>query len=113
MKFSKYKNRRDAEMFFESTGFGKSEVQQTSKAMQRWVDATQDLLEAIQRIPETSGSLSGGSDHPTPDNPLLHEMGLEVQRVRHVLEEANLDDLVDRMNQYTARLATACERLTD
>lgn len=109
--FDNYVKSRDQQTFFESAGFDKNDVTSASAAMKKWVVATKELLEAVARVPETTSNLFGPNDSQVGDNPLEQEVALEVQRVRHVVAEANLPDLLDRVNQFAARINAACENL--
>jgi hypothetical protein len=108
--FENYVKGRDQQVFFESAGFDKSDVASASEAMRKWVVATQELIEAVDRVPETTSDLFG-PESQLSETPLEQEIAIEVQRVRHTMAEANLSDLLDRVNQFAARINSACENI--
>ena len=110
--FDEYKGRRDQDLFFENAGFESTDVTAVAKTMQQWVEATQQLVEALAKVPATSSSLTS-SGAEVSHNQVEQALALEVQRARHVVEEGNLADMASRMNQYAARLAHGCSQLTD
>lgn len=106
MKFEQYTSQRDRQNFFESAGFKQSDVQVAADAMRVWVDSTNHLLEAMSRIPETSGSLGGSNSEGErlSEQPLEQAVAVEVQRARTVFDDVDLVDLASRVNQFAARI---------
>jgi len=112
MKFYEYSRTRDQDLFFEDAGFKKEDVVGAAKAMQEWVAATEKLVAALDQVPVAYGELGGGAASPKVSADVSEQqIALEVQRARYVVQEANLPDLLDRLNQYSARISTALENL--
>lgn len=109
LSFDSFKTRRDQELFFESAGFQRNDVNAVTEAMQQWVAATEQLVEALEKIPSAQGALFDGQN----EDHLEQEVALEVQRARHVVEEGNLVDIASRINQYAARLTHGASQLVD
>ena len=112
MKFENFKRKRDSQLLLESAGTSKGDIRAASKAMKEWITSTYNMLESIEKIPEISGSLGGAvQNNSIGERTVEHELTLEVQRVRYILQETNLEDLMSRINQHCARISAASERL--
>ena len=113
MQFEHYARQRDQKIFFESVGMKKETVLDVSSALSKWVEATHGLLESLNTLPEARGHLIGSTltAGPVTESPIEQEVALEVQRVRNFLHETNIEDVLSRLNQHTARLTAAADRL--
>ena len=113
MKFERYKQRRDSQVLLESAGTNKQEIRSASKAIKEWVAATANMLEAVERLPEAFGELGGSvqTQNSIGQNTVEHELAMELQRVKYILQEFSLADLTDRLNQHQARIDAASHRL--
>ena len=112
MKFESYVRKRNTQVLLEAVGTNKGDLRAASKAMKEWILSTYNMLERIEKIPEISGELGGSVQHNSRgEHTLENEVTLEVQRVRYVLQDANLLDLMERVNQHCARIESASDRL--
>ena len=113
MKFERYAKRRDTQVLLESAGTNKVDLRAASRSMREWLVSTCNMLEAIAKVPEITEQLGGASfsSNSLGERSLADELTLEFQRVKCILQEIGLDDLMSRINQHSARIEAASEQL--
>ncbi len=115
MHFNEYAEQQDANNYLENAGINAPDIAIAVAAMRQWSEATEQLIAALDKIPEAHGHVGGSaiSDEPGTGNTIADAIALELQRSKYVVQESGLADLASKMTQFSSRVSTAASQLAE
>ncbi len=115
MQFNEYAKQQDVQTYLENAGINAPDIAIAVTAMRMWSEATEQLIAALDKIPEAHGHVGGSamSDESGAGNTIADAIALELQRSKYVVQESGLADLASKMIQFSSRVDTAASQLAE